>query len=83
MGQTKVQPTEKARRLLQVLPPKRAEDTETAWADPWAATRSAREVVMGRVITDQIDADPAEVQRLRAARQQARVGRRYRRHDVS
>ena len=63
------------------LPPKRAEDTETAWADPWSATRESREVVMSRVITDEINRDPSEVKRLMKARQEVREGRLYPRRD--
>lgn len=60
---------------LTTLPPKSAEGAETSWADPWAATQPAREAVRGREITDAIDSDPDEVDRLRRARQQAREGR--------
>lgn len=65
------------------LPPKRAEDTETSWADPWKATEPAREAVAGRLITDAINSDPAEVERLRKARRDAREGRRSPRRDAT
>jgi hypothetical protein len=67
---------------MEILPPKREQDSETSWADPWAATRPAQEAVMGREITDAINAEPDEVQRLRIARADARAGRRYRLRDV-
>jgi hypothetical protein len=66
----------KPTRALPILPPKRPEDTETAWADLWQATQGARETVAGRQITDAINSDPAEVARLRKARQDARAGLR-------
>lgn len=70
-------PEESRQTSRQTLPPKRPEDTETAWADPWQATQQAREVVMGRRITDAINADPDEAERLRAARREVRQGLRY------
>ena len=84
-------------QALRVLPPKRPEDTQTAWDDPWAAISpdawkameeqagekglhpDARAV--GRRITEEINADPEEVARLRKARQHARAGKTYPRHD--
>jgi hypothetical protein len=75
--------TDKTQKEIPTLRPKRDGDTETAWADPWEATEPAREVVMGRQITDAINADPAEVEILRKARQEVRAGRRYPRHDDS
>jgi len=71
----------KEAKELPTLPPKRAEDTETAWADPWSATRESRQIVMSRLITDEINRDPAEVKRLTKARQDARAGHLYPRHD--
>ena len=83
----------------QVLPPKRHQDTQTPWEDPWTATEEAREQLastatpysqesirrqapdMGQQITDEINSDPAEVERLRAARRSARAGRIYPRHS--
>ena len=68
------------RTTLPTLPPKRAEESETAWADPWKATQPAREAMvaeeMGRRITDEINRDPAEVERLRKTRRDVREGRR-------
>jgi hypothetical protein len=75
------------------LGPERPSDTQTAWQDPWAATRAvSRETpyvkairrqagTTGQQITDQIDADPAEVSRLRRARQSARRGKTFPRHS--
>jgi hypothetical protein len=84
---------------LPTLPPKRPQDTQTAWEDPWAATRTARRELastqtpygqgglladpqaIGRRITEEINADPAEVARLRRARRSARAGKTYPRHS--
>jgi hypothetical protein len=75
---------------LPTLPPKRPDETQTAWEDPWAAAASARQDLgpetpygaedlnaraVGRAITTAINADPAEVKRLRQARQEAREGK--------
>jgi hypothetical protein len=68
---------------LTILPPKQAEDTETSWVDPWTATQPAREQVMSRQITDEINSNAAEVERLRRARADARAGRRSPRDDVT
>ncbi len=84
-------------QTLQPLPPKRPEDTQTAWEDPWAAIspeawkaleEHADEKIpvpdahaVGRRITEEINADPKEVRRLRRARQHARDGKTYPRHD--
>jgi hypothetical protein len=81
----------------QALPPKQPNDTETAWEDPWAAiSPEAWEALeehapegslvpdaqaVGRRITEEINADPAEVRRLRSARRNARAGRTYPRHS--
>ena len=70
-------------RRRTTLPPKRAEESETAWADPWEATQRDREVVASRQITDAINSDPAEVTRLRKARRDAREGRRYPYRDAT
>jgi len=74
---------------LRPLQPKRPEETQTAWEDPWAAAAKAREYLgpetpygtedlsaraIGRAITAAINADPEEVSRLRRARQEAREG---------
>lgn len=72
---------------MSTLPPKRAEDDETAWADPWKVTQPEREAMvaeeMGRRITNEINRDPAEVARLRKARRDAREGRRSPRRAAS
>jgi hypothetical protein len=75
---------------LRTLPPKRPDETQTAWEDPWAAAASARRDLgpgtpygaedlnaraVGHAITAAINADPAEVARLRKARQEAREGK--------
>jgi hypothetical protein len=75
--------------------PKRPDDTQTAWEDPWAAARKARQELeeksgekylphdahtVGRRITEEINADPEEVDRLRKARQDARAGKIFPRH---
>jgi hypothetical protein len=102
------QPIMKTTQDRETLPPKGAQATQTAWKDPWAATRSAatrnsetRSVLrllalyerrasaqrdllslqMGRKITEEINADPAEVERLRAAREDIRKGRTFPRHS--
>lgn len=66
---------------------KRPKDTQTAWEDPWAAARKARQEMeersgepVGRRITEEINADPAEVERLRRARREARVRKTFPRH---
>jgi hypothetical protein len=80
-----------------VLPPKRSQDTQTAWDDPWGAiSQDAWEALeeqagamnlvpdlheVGRRITEEINSDPEEVARLRKARQDARDGKTYPRHD--
>jgi hypothetical protein len=81
---------------LTTLPPKRPDDTQTAWEDPWAAI--SKEVweaqeqaggmnlapdahAVGRRITEEINADPAEVKRLRSARKNARAGKTFPRHS--
>lgn len=61
---------------LPTLPPKRAEETETSWTNPWEASEPAREIVTGKEITDAINADPDEVARLRKSIQEAREGHR-------
>jgi hypothetical protein len=84
-------------QALPVLPPKRPQDTQTAWEDPWAAIspdawKALEEQagergfrpdahVVGRRITEEINLDPEEVRRLRKARQHARDGKTYPRHD--
>jgi hypothetical protein len=75
---------------------KRPEDSQTAWEDPWAAARKARQELeersgekylphsartVGRRITKEINADPEEVDRLRKAREEARAGKIFPRHD--
>lgn len=72
MDNLTVRPT----KALPTLPPKRPEDTDTPWADPWEASEEAREKITGQQITDAINADPAEVELLRKSRKQAREGRR-------
>lgn len=73
-------PTPEKAEKLRTLPPKRPGDDETAWADVWEATQPAREAMVarewGRRITDEINRDPAEVERLRKARRDVREGRR-------
>jgi hypothetical protein len=83
---------------LALLPPKRPEDTQTAWEDPWEATQAAREKLansqtpysrgirvdvrtVGHRITEEINADPAEIERLRSARKDARAGKTFPRHS--
>jgi hypothetical protein len=83
---------------LTLLPPKRPEDTQTAWEDPWEATQAAREKLansqtlysqsvrvdartVGHRITEEINADPAEIERLRSARKDARAGKTFPRHS--
>ena len=81
---------------LKILPAKRPEDTSTPWEDPWAAATVAREALesqagrsylppgtptVGHRITEEIDADPSEVRRLKRARTNARAGRLYPRHS--
>jgi len=65
----------------------------TAWEDPWSATREALETTphgeairkearpVGQRITEEINADPEEVERLRKARKEAREGKTYPRHS--
>lgn len=75
---------------LRTLPPKRPDDTQTAWEDPWAAAASARRNLgpgtphgagnlsargVGDTITAAINAGPGEAERLRQARRQAREGK--------
>jgi hypothetical protein len=43
--------------------------------------REAEDQAAGRRITEEINADPAEVERLRSARRSARAGRMYPRHS--
>jgi hypothetical protein len=73
---------------LRHLGPKRALESETAWVDPWEATKEAREAIapqtrarfledlhrVGRQITDEISRDPEEVRRLRESIRQADEG---------
>jgi hypothetical protein len=83
---------------LTLLPPKRPEDTQTAWEDPWEATQAAREKLansqtpyrqairvdvrtVGHRITEEINAHPAEIERLRSARKDARAGKTFPRHS--
>lgn len=84
---------------LTLLPPKRPDDTQTAWEDPWEATQAARARLansqtpygqrgirldsraVGHRITEEINADPAEIERLRSARRNARAGRTFPRHS--
>lgn len=78
---------------LPTLPPKRPQDTQTAWEDPWAATLAARQALansghpvpdpgaVGQRITKEINEDPREVERLRSARKNARAGRTFPRHS--
>lgn len=67
------------------LPPKPDSASETDYADPWKATETARREiytadtfradlhkVTGLRITSEIERDPAEVARLRAARSEGR-----------
>jgi hypothetical protein len=85
-----------AGQALTKLPPKRPDDTQTAWEDPWAAiSKEAWEAqeqaggtnlapdahTVGGRITEQINADPAEVKRLRRARKNARAGKTFPRHS--
>jgi len=88
-----------ASHALTTLPPKRPNDTQTAWEDPWAATEEARQTLassrtpygrggvlpdahgVGRRITEEINADPAEIERLRSARKNARAGKTFPRHS--
>jgi hypothetical protein len=73
------------------LTPNRAQDSETAWVDPWQATQEAQKTVvftrpdflrdlkqatrhLGTKITEEIDRDPEEVERLRSAIQEADRG---------
>jgi len=87
----------KTDQTLVPLPPKRPQDTQTAWEDPWAAISPAAWEALeehaagmnlapdaravGHRITEEIDADPAEVRRLRRARTNARAGKTYPRHS--
>ena len=84
---------------LTPLPPKRPQDTQTAWEDPWEATQAAREKLansqtpygqefiradsraVGHRITKEINADTAEIERLRSARRNARAGKTFPRHS--
>jgi hypothetical protein len=80
-------------QALRALPPKRPQDTQTAWEDPWAAiSPDAWEVLeekgllpdaraVGHRITEEINSDPEEVARLRKARKEARDGKTFPRHD--
>lgn len=84
-------------QALPVLPPKRPQDTQTAWEDPWAAIspdawgaleeQASEEGLrpdaraVGRRITEEINSDPEEVARLRKARKDARDGKTFPRHD--
>lgn len=54
--------------------------TATDHADPWGAAEKARRRIIGERITQEIEKDPAEVERLRAARREVREGRLIRRH---
>jgi hypothetical protein len=68
------------RAALPTLPPKRPQDTQTAWEDPWAATQAALQEMadmeaVGHRISEEISADPAEAARLRMARRNARAGK--------
>jgi hypothetical protein len=68
-------------------------DTQTAWEDPWSATLEALETTphgaavresappAGQRITQEIDADPEEAERLRQARRDARTGKTFPRHS--
>jgi hypothetical protein len=84
-------------QALTTLPPKRPRETQTAWEDPWTAiSQEAWEALeeqtgqrnlapdahaVGRRITEEINADPAEVERLRSARKNARAGKTFPRHS--
>lgn len=71
------------------------ETTQTSWQDPWGATEEARAELatkrpdalladpqgIGHRISQEIDRDPEEVSRLRQAREDARHGRTFLRHD--
>jgi hypothetical protein len=84
-----------ARETPKTLPPKGSTDSETQWADPWAATAEARGTVYGREtfptdlrtlsqkITTQINRDPQESARLKESRAQARAGKRSKRERDS
>ena len=62
---------------MTTLRPVAAGDSETDWRDPWGAAHRAHDQLVGLVVTRQIDADPAGAERLRAARRDARAGRRH------
>jgi hypothetical protein len=78
---------------LRDLGPEQPDETQTAWQDPWAAARThntwtpyneeVRRLAqdMGHRISQAISADPAEAERLRRARQNARAGRLLPRHS--
>ena len=65
----------------------------TAWEDPWSATREALKTTphgaairkkarpAGQRITEEINADPEGVERLRKARRDAREGKTFPRHS--
>jgi len=71
------------------LPDRTENQSETDWRDPWTATEEARRTVpfladlhkVSRRITDEINADPLEVQKLRKAREDAREGKASPRSD--
>ncbi len=82
-------PQIKENKTLTVLPPKTANESETAWTDTWKATEEARTTArpysrekfqselnrIGRRITDEISSQPDEVQRLRAGIKEADEGK--------
>ena len=83
MSQTTPRPTQET----PVLPPKRAEDSETAWEDPWQATSQDRATIytkamfedplreVGKRITEEINRDSEEVARLRDGIKEANEGK--------
>lgn len=57
--------------------------SETAWRDPWEATKEVRLMMVGREITDEINQDPKEIARLRQSLKHARQGKTMPWRDAS
>ena len=76
---------------LTTVPNRPDAESETEWRDPWAVAQEIRATLpkparneflvdLSRVshrITDEINADPVEAQKLRKARQEAREGKTF------